>query len=171
MLKRRPLPTEFEGFYETYVNYIESTDICDFLFTQKASHISFYQSITEEQWLHRYAEDKWSIKDVLQHIIDAERVFVYRAMRISRNDQTELMGFDQDVFVDNANADQRSSQSLLAEYEQVRNASISLFANMTDEDCIRKGKASGFLFTPIGASYMIAGHDHHHMKIIKERYM
>ena len=171
MVKRRPTSDEFEGFYETYINYIESTEICDFLTKQNASHISFYQTLTEEQWLHRYAEDKWSIKDVLQHIIDAERVFMYRAMRVSRNDQTELAGFDQDVFVNNANADQRSSDSLLSEYKYVRHASISLFSNMSAEDCVRRGKASGFLFTPIGGAYMIAGHDHHHMKIIKERYL
>ncbi len=171
MLNRRPLATEFEGFYETYINYIESTDICGFLSTQYNEHVSFYQSLTEDQWLHRYAEGKWSIKDVLNHIIDTERVFSYRAMRICRNDKTELPGFDQDIFVENANADQRSSESLITEYVQVRQASIALFSNMSDEACTIEGNASGYIFTPIGASYMIAGHDHHHMKILEERYV
>lgn len=171
MLKRRPLASEFEGFYETYINNIESADICGFLSSQYATHVSFYQSLTEDQWMYRYAEGKWSIKDVLNHIIDSERVFSYRAMRISRNDKTELPGFDQDVFVEHAHADKRSSESLITEYVQVRQASIALFSNMSDEACTIVGNASGFLFTPIGVSYMIAGHDHHHMKIIEERYM
>jgi hypothetical protein len=171
MLKRRPLASEFEGFYETYINYIDSIDICGFLSNQYNEHVSFYQELTEEQWMYRYAEGKWSIKDVLNHIIDTERVFSYRAMRISRNDMTELPGFDQDVFVENAGADERSSESLITEYVQVRQASIALFSNMSDEACAILGKASGFIFTPIGGSYMIAGHDHHHMKILQERYV
>jgi len=171
MLKRRPLDTEFEGFCETYISRIQNEDICQVLRDQEASYGELYHAFTDEQWAYSYAQDKWTIKDVLLHIIDTERIFAYRALRISRGDSTPLPGFDQDVYAENAHANQRTGVSIIEEYHQVRKSTISLFSNMNDEDCIRKGNASNLLFTPIGTAYMIAGHENHHMAILKEKYL
>lgn len=171
MLKRRPLNTEFEGYSETYISRIQDTDICKVLREQETDFGGVYASLTDEQWDFRYAPEKWTIKDVILHIIDTERIFAYRALRISRGDATALPGFDQDPYVDHAFAAERSSQSLLEEYHSVRQSSIHLFTNMRDEDCIREGKASNLLATPIATAYMIAGHEDHHMAILKERYL
>jgi len=171
MLKRRPLESEFEGFFKRYIDKVEAEDICQVLADQLESSLSLYKSLTEEQWNFRYEPGKWSIKEVLLHIIDTERVFNYRAMRFSRGDTTALPGFDQDVFAKHANATSRSAQSLIDEYKATRQATILLFENMTDEDCVRKGIASDLLLTPIALAFMNAGHEIHHMEILKERYL
>ena len=171
MLKRRPLNTEFEGYSETYISRIQGTDICEVLAKQHTEYGGLYAKFTDEQWNFRYAPDKWTIKDVILHIIDTERIFAYRALRIGRGDQTALPGFDQDTYADHANATTRTGSSILEEYQIVRQSTIHLFANMSDEDCIREGKASQLLMTPLGTAYMIAGHEDHHMSILKERYL
>jgi len=161
MIKRRPLDSEFEGFFKRYIDKINEEDICHKLEVQLNEYITFYGSLTEEQWNYRYEPGKWSIKDVLLHIIDTERVF----------DTTALPGFDQNEFAKNANASSRSSRSLIEEYNIVRQSTLLLFQNMADENCIKIGTASDLLITPIALSYMIAGHDKHHMDILKERYI
>lgn len=171
MLKRRPQDTEFAGYCENYISRIQQEDICQVLKDQEANFGELYHSFTDEQWVFSYAPDKWTIKDVLLHIIDTERIFAYRALRISRGDATALPGFNQDVYADNAKATKRTGASLLEEYHQVRKSTISLFSNMSDEDCIREGNASKLLFTPLGTAYMIAGHENHHFAILKERYL
>lgn len=171
MLKRRPLESEYEGFCKTYIDKTEGDDICQMLTHQLNDNLTLYKSLTEEQWNHKYEQGKWSIKDILLHIIDTERVFDYRAMRISRGDSTALPGFDQDVFAKHAQAESRSSKSLVNEYDAMRRSTILLFENMSDEACIRKGQASNLLFTPIGLAFMNAGHENHHIEILKERYL
>lgn len=171
MLHRRPLETEFAGYCKGYIDRIQQNNICQVLKGQETNFGELYASFTEDQWNHRYAPDKWTIKDVLLHIIDTERIFAYRAMRISRGDETPLPGFDQDIYVDNAHAKKRSSASLLEEYHLVRQSTVNFFSNMSDEDCVREGNASTLLFTPIGTAYMIAGHEDHHVAVLKERYL
>lgn len=171
MLKRRPLESEFEGFFKRYIDKTEGDDICQLLSQQLKSSLSLYESLTEEQWKFKYEPGKWSIKEVLLHIIDTERVFDYRAMRFSRGDTTSLPGFDQEIFAQHANAESRTAKSLMDEYKVLRQSTILLFENMTDEDCVRKGMASDLMLTPIALAFMNAGHEIHHMEILKERYL
>lgn len=131
----------------------------------------FYNSIPTEKWNYAYAEGKWTVKEVLAHVIDSERVFQYRALRFARNDNTDLPGFDQDVFVAAKNTAHRTVASLLEEYEIVRKAGLLLFENLNNEEMARKGKANGFEIETNWIAYMIVGHEMHHVQILKERYL
>jgi uncharacterized damage-inducible protein DinB len=128
-------------------------------------------SLSEEQLTYRYAAGKWTIKEILAHIIDDERIYSYRALRFARNDHTELPGFDQDEYTLYAGAGQRSIDDLLQEFITVRNATISLFDSLDDAALTRAGVASGNIMSVRAAAYHIAGHELHHVNIIKERYL
>jgi hypothetical protein len=130
----------------------------------------FYRNIPAQKWDYAYAEGKWTIKQVLGHIIDSERVFQYRALCFSRNDQTDLPGFDQDVYVAADNASHRTPESLIDEYVHVRNAGLYLFENLSAEELLRSGLANGFNVQVNWIAYMITGHEMHHIEILKERY-
>lgn len=171
MLKRRPTEKEFAPYYGGYIAKVKGKDIIEILIAQKRSTIDLLKSIPDEKWNSTYDHGKWTIKEVISHIIDTERVFLYRAMRISRGDMTELPGFDQDLFVKNSNASERSAGSLIAEYLSARESTLFFFKYLSDEAAERKGTASGVVFTPIGTAFTIAGHENHHVQILKERYL
>lgn len=168
--KRRPSSNEYASFYGTYVGKVEGNDFLAKLKEQKASTISFLEKLPEEKWDYKYGEDKWSIKELLIHMIDTERIFSYRALRISRNDRTPIEGFEQDDYVPYSQAGQRSAASILAEYEAVRNSTIHLFQNFTDENMNRIGTASGASISVRALGFITTGHEVHHMQILKERY-
>ena len=132
---------------------------------------SFYTQIPAEKWEYAYAEGKWTLKEVLAHVIDSERVFQYRALRFSRNDKTDLPGFDQDLFVAAKNTEHRTVASLLEEYSIVRKSSLILFENLNEEELSRQGSANGFQVLVKWIAYMIVGHEMHHVTIVKERYL
>lgn len=133
--------------------------------------LTFYQSIPADKWNFAYAEGKWTIKEVLAHVIDSERVFQYRALRFGRNDNTELPGFDQDTFAAAKNSAHRTEESLLEEYQIVRQSSCVLFENFNEEELNRTGKANDFEIMVGWIAYMIVGHEMHHEQILKERYL
>ena len=124
-----------------------------------------------EKYLHRYAAGKWTIKETLVHISDDERIYAYRALRFARNDSTELPGFEQDDFARASNANARDLNDILDELATVRNATISLFNSFDEEALLRKGRADGKIMSVRAAAYHIAGHELHHMNIIKARYL
>ncbi len=128
-------------------------------------------SLPEETLLRRYAPAKWTIKEIVVHIIDDERIYAYRALRFARNDTTELPGFDQDSFARNANANDRPLESIFREYEAVRHSTISLFDGFDDNALLRAGTADGRIMSVRAAAYHIAGHELHHLNIIKTRYL
>jgi uncharacterized damage-inducible protein DinB len=130
----------------------------------------FILSLPEDKHHYRYAEGKWTIKEILVHIIDDERIYGYRALRFARNDKTELLGFEQDDYAVYSNANSRKTESILEEYESVRRATISLFKNLPDEAFSRNGTANNNLVTVRALIYHIAGHELHHMNIIKRNY-
>jgi len=171
MLKRRPTQEEFAPYYGTYINKVEGNDIISILEKNKRETEDFLLSIPDKRWNYTYASGKWTIKQVMGHLIDTERVFAYRAMRFARGDNSALPGFDQDLFVENSGANQRSIGTLISEFMVTRQASVFLFKNITDEQSILKGTASGVVWTPLGAAYATAGHEIHHMQLIKERYL
>jgi uncharacterized damage-inducible protein DinB len=129
------------------------------------------RSLDEQQLNYRYAEGKWTIKEILAHITDDERIYSYRALRFARNDKTELPGFDQDDYARYSGATQRSMDDLLQEFATVRHATISLFNSFDDEALRRVGVASGNVMSVRAAVYHIAGHELRHVNIIKERYL
>jgi uncharacterized damage-inducible protein DinB len=128
-------------------------------------------ALPEERLAFRYAEGKWTIKEILAHLIDDERIYAYRALRFARNDETELPGFEQDAYALHSGANTRTVKSLLKEFESVRRSTIALFDSLDDEALARSGVADGKRTTVRALAYHIAGHELRHMNIIKERYL
>jgi uncharacterized damage-inducible protein DinB len=129
------------------------------------------RSLHEDKLLYSYARDKWTIKEILLHLADDERIYAYRALRFARNDTTELPGFDQEHFARYSHANERSLKSLLQELETVRVATLSLYEYLPEKALIRAGIANGALMSVRAAAHHIAGHELKHINIIKERYL
>ncbi|HNG94432.1 MAG TPA: DinB family protein [Acidobacteriota bacterium] len=127
--------------------------------------------LPEETLLFRYAEGKWTIKEILAHIIDDERIYTYRALRFARNDKTELPGFEQDEYAAYSGANQRTIRDLLAEFAAVRASTIALFQSLDADALLRSGTANGNVMSVRAAAYHIAGHELRHLNIIRERYL
>ena len=161
---------EVPEFYRGYVRATGSGELVPLLLKTGDDFITFCRKLTEQQGLYKYAPDKWSIKDIILHLIDAERMFSYRAFRFARNDKTELFGFDQNDYVSEAGADSRSIHSLMSEFTNVRAASVDMFSSFSEEVRKRKGIASGVEFSVEVLGYIISGHVIHHMNVIQERY-
>jgi uncharacterized damage-inducible protein DinB len=132
---------------------------------------SFIESIPRDRLLLRYAEGKWTIKEILGHLIDDERIYSYRALRFARNDSTELPGFDQERYAEYSDANNREINDLLDEFTLVRQSTIALFKSLDDAAFMRSGVADGKRVTVRALSYHIAGHELRHMNIIRERYL
>ena len=128
-------------------------------------------SLTPEQTLYQYATGKWTSKEILLHIIDSERVFVYRTLRIARNDATPLAGYDQDPYVAASGANDRSMENLLEEYTHTRRSTLSFFSSLSGDAWMRRGTANNTPVTVRALAYIIAGHELHHLKIINEKYL
>jgi hypothetical protein len=166
------LKEEYAPFYANYValantkNSIESG-----LSAQLESTVSFFNLIPNDKLEFKYAEGKWTIKDILLHLIDAERIFTYRALRIARNDNTELSGFEENDYVKVANANGREMISIIEEYVSVRKATLTLFKSFSDNQLLRIGKASGCTVSVRAIGYIIQGHEKHHLSVINERYL
>ncbi len=170
MINRRPESNEYNPYYETYIGKVNGDNFIQNLKEQKYETLAVLSKLSDEDWNHKYAPEKWTVKEVMIHIMDTERIFAYRALRIGRNDLTPLPGFDQNIYVPYYNAAQRSGSSIMAEYESIRNSTISLFENLSDDDFGRLGEASGSPASSLALGYMIAGHEIHHVQILHERY-
>jgi uncharacterized damage-inducible protein DinB len=131
----------------------------------------FILSLSEEKLAYRYAEGKWTIKEILAHIVDDERIYTYRALRFARNDRTELPGFEQDDYAAHSGANERDVNDILKEFAAVRHATIALFEGLGEEALTRAGVASGNVMSVRAAAYHIAGHELRHVNIITERYL
>lgn len=162
---------EYNPYYGTYISKAKSPNIIEGLQESQKEFIDFVQAIPVEKLTYAYAEGKWTVAEVLQHVIDAERIFSYRALRFARNDKTPIMGFEQDDYVPNSNANNYSKDELVADFVSARNNSISLFRSFTDEMLLRIGEASGSPMSARAAGYILAGHQKHHFEVIKERYL
>lgn len=167
----RPAPGDCNPYFERYTNLVEDGNVVRILRLSSFEMIVFLENLSDEQWEHRYAPGKWSVKESLLHMIDTERIMAYRALRIARGDTTEMPGFDQDAYVPHSAADQRSPHSLIEEYQAVRNASVQLFKHMPVEAWDQKGSASGHGISVRALAYIIAGHELHHKKIFKTLYL
>jgi uncharacterized damage-inducible protein DinB len=171
-MKSNQLPdTEYAPFYAGYVSQLEDVNLIEELEISLHDFIKFVQNIPMDKFDYRYAEGKWTIKEIIQHLIDTERVFSYRAMRISRNDKTPLPGFEENDYVDNTNANERNLQGLLTEMALVRQSTIALFKSFSEEQLTRTGVASNSPVSVRAIGFITIGHQKHHQKIFQERYL
>ena len=166
-----PHVEEYPKYFDRYIKHIHEDDLLLALRRVHDDTIKFIQSIPEEKFEYRYAEGKWTIKQILNHLIDVERVFAYRALRFARLDRQPLSGFDENDYAAHANADNRSIEDLMREYNAVREATILLFKGFTEDMAGRKGIANNAEVSVRALGYMIAGHELHHMNVIRERYL
>ena len=171
IILKRPVPQSLSDYYKTYIDQVDGDDFLGVLRMSVVSTTSFLLSVPKDKWDYAYADGKWSLKEVLIHMIDTERIFAYRALRFARNDMEPLPGFDQDSYIPFCNASNRSTDSIIEEYQAVRSATIHLFENMDDEALDRQGTASGSPFSARAVGFVIAGHELHHLQVIREKYM
>lgn len=162
---------EYAPFYSQYIKALGEVDLNEVLETSLKDLITTLENLHEEKLTYRYAEGKWTIKELVQHIIDAERVLSYRALCFSRNDATELPGFDEDWYVTNSNGNERDIKDILKEFIHVRNATILMFRSFTPEMFTMVGVANNSNMSVRALGFIIAGHQMHHLKIIKEKYL
>lgn len=165
------LPNEYPEYFGKYIAQVANENLNEELEISLHRFIKFVQNIPMDKFDFRYAEGKWTIKEIIQHIIDTERIFAYRALRFSRNDSTHLPSFDENDYVDNTNANQRSLQDLLTEMAVVRQATLSLFKSFSSEQLLRIGTASNKQVSVRAIGFVIIGHQNHHQKIFEERYL
>ncbi|WP_422080322.1 DinB family protein [Ulvibacterium sp.] len=158
-------------FYKTYIDVLGEVELMDFLQRQLENFPQFINSIPDSKWHYAYEDQKWTVSEVLLHVIDAERVFQYRALRFARGDKTELPGFDQDLYVKYSGADRRSKESLIEEYRVVRRSSIALFSSLDRQRLSAKGTASDMSWSVAALGFVICGHQKHHRNVLRERYL
>ncbi len=166
----RPDRTEAADYYFTYIDQVPDGDICEILRAQSAGVLNLFELISEDQSLHRYAPGKWSIREVLSHLNDGERLFVFRAFWFARGFDTPLPSFDQDIAVAAAGADDRSWRSHVEEFRAVREATLTFFQTLPPDAWTRRGIASDNPFTVRALAYITAGHVAHHVRILREQY-
>lgn len=167
----RPQQDEYGTFFERYILNTTGDDVVKELERSAVPLQNFLNSILEEKGGHRYAPGKWTIRQLIQHMIDTERVFAYRAMCIARGEDQPLPGFDENTYADAAPADNRSLQGLVSEMMMLRQASIALFRHISPEALMTKGIASNNPISVNALGFLIVGHALHHKNILEERYL
>ncbi len=167
----RPQPGEYSPYHDNYISLVKDNDVLAALDNQRRQMVLLLSGRTEADGDLRYAPDKWSLKEVLGHINDTERIMSYRALRVSRADQTPIEGFEQDDYVRNAPFACRSLADLIEDYIAVRRATVSLFRNLDEPAWTRRGVANKNEVTVRALAYIIAGHELHHRRIIEEKYL
>ncbi len=166
----RPLATDYPHYFGLYAGLVPESDILRTLGEQAEATVKRLAPLCDEGTLLRYAPGKWSIKEIVGHLTDRERVFVYRAMSFARGDRTELPGVEEDPWVENADFDKVPLVDLIMEFRTVREATIRFFDNLGDGDYARRGRANGMAYGVNGVPWLIAGHERHHMAVLRERY-
>jgi hypothetical protein len=166
----KPKTDEYAQFYSGYISMVGEGPILTLLEDLKDSSYTLFTSLTDEQGNYAYAEGKWTIKELLGHMIDAERTFAYRILAFSRG-QEELPGFDENIYVENATFNNRSVIDLAKEFRATRAANLYLLRSLSDKQIAATGIANGSKVSVRALIYIMAGHELHHVKIIKERYL
>lgn len=167
----RPQPDEFPGFYQGYIGLVPEGDVVTYLRSQTREFSAFLKTLSETDLARSYAPEKWTVGEVIGHIIDTERVMAYRLLRFSRKDQTPLVGFEENDYVANSNHNLRTAESLTAELEALRQANIILIANLSEEQSLLTGVANNGVISVRALVYILAGHLRHHWNILNERYL
>ena len=166
----RPEPSEYDRVYQGYVSLVPETDILSVLEKQKDEVCERFQHLTPQRWDHRYAPDKWSVREVLGHVIDSERNFAYRALAFARGERQHLPGMDQEEWMAHASFGHTPPAELLEEFELVRKASVLLFCHLADEAWGRIGIAYERPVSVRALAWIMAGHVRHHLKVLHDRY-
>lgn len=167
----RPPKNAYGDYYKNYISLVEEDDLRSALKSSVERSKHFWSSLTEEQGGFRYAEGKWSIKELLQHIIDTERIFSYRALAFARGETTELPGYNENEYADNCRADARKLSDMVDELLNLRKSTIHLFTSLSEETLDLIGTASNSPLSARAAGFIIVGHEMHHLKVVKERYL
>jgi len=167
-----PSKEEYPEYAEMYMQWVKKDDtLLHQLEASLAATLALIEPLTKVELKYRYAPKKWSIKEVLVHIIDDERIYAYRALSFARNDLTELPGFEQEDYIEHADCEQRSITNILDEYKAVRAATITMFNGFSDTALLRIGTANGNRTSVRALGYHILGHELHHIRIIKNKYL
>lgn len=167
----RPKPDEHNAYYSMYIDRVPDGNIVDTLSRQIPETLAFLRAIPESKADHRYAPGKWSIKEIIGHLADGERVFQYRAWRFSRADDTPVPGFDENLYVANAPFSRLRMRDLIDDFEHLRRSSIYMFASMDEEAFARRGVANDHEISVRAIAYIMAGHETHHLQVMRERYL
>jgi len=167
----RPAATEHHPYFSRYIDQNVEDDVIAALENQITEALALLGAIPESKAGHRYAPEKWSIRQVVAHLIDSERVFAYRALRFARTDSTPLPGFDEAVYAPASGADRRTLADLTAEYECVRRANLHFFRGLDEAAWLRSGNANENPVSVRALAWIIAGHGRHHAQVLKERYL
>ncbi len=166
----KPKPEDYDAIYGGYISLIGDDDIIEVLIEQRKTSEKFLKTFTEKQGNYSYADGKWTLKEVLGHVIDTERIMAYRALAFARGEKQSLPGFEQDDYVAESNFKRRSLDDLINEFITVRESNIILFKSFDEEILNRRGMASESEVTVLALIYIIAGHEKHHMKFLREKY-
>lgn len=169
---KKPLENEFpkDKYFSFYIEQIDFQNVIEALMMQKELVINLYKNLSNEQQIYQYAPDKWTPQQILGHITDTERIFGYRALCIARGEKQSLPGFDENEYMDASHFNEQSFESLLEQYRLVRESSIALFSSFSEEVASRIGNANGHAVSARALVWMIAGHERHHLNVLKERY-
>ncbi len=163
---------EYNAYYKNYVELLQAdVELLEALQSGLDQSVAFYAALPREKWQHRYASGKWTILEILQHVMDTERIFAYRALCIGRGDQTALPGFEQDDYILPSRANERDLHDMLEEYKAIRKSTLSLFKSLDGESLASKGMASGSGLSARAAGFIICGHDLHHANVIQKYYL
>ena len=171
MEQRRPSSDEHAPAYARYIERVQENDIVEVLTVQQVEMGEFFADIPRDLAEHRYAPDKWSIKELIGHVADAERVFMYRALVFARGDTAELPGFEEGEYVAGAHSSRLALDAVVRDAWDVRSSTLSLLRNLPEEAWDRSGVASGFRVSVRALAYIVAGHMRHHAAILRERYL
>lgn len=165
-------PTEYSEFYKNYIAQVsDEYTLIEELEVSLHRLIKFVQDIPMDKFDYRYAEGKWTIRDILQHLLDAERIFAYRALRFARNDKTNLPGFEENDYANEANPGQRTIMQLLTELSALRHSTMLLFKTFSEKELLRSGTANNNAMSVRALGFVIIGHQNHHQRIFRERYL
>ncbi|MEP7074415.1 MAG: DinB family protein [Acidobacteriota bacterium] len=167
----KPEASEYGPYYEKYVSLVTEWDLLGVLEQQPAELDSLVGGLDEEKGKFAYAEGKWTVKEVISHVIDGERIFAYRVLRISRGDENPIEGFDQDGYIENSYANERTFRDLLDELSESRHANLRMLRNLREDGWKRMGTASGSPISVRGLGYIMAGHVRHHVNIFRNQYL
>ncbi|HEX8334917.1 MAG TPA: DinB family protein [Segetibacter sp.] len=167
----RPQPGSFPDFFQNYISKVKADNIAEAADRYGTSVVDFFKNIPAEKASYKYAEGKWSLKEMLLHLIDAERIFAYRALCIARKDQTPLPGFDENLYATNSKADNRNWDDLITEFEITRKSTDMLIKSFDEEQLQQQGITSNVPNTVNAICYVVYGHILHHVQIVKERYL
>jgi hypothetical protein len=166
----RPDLSRVPAYYHNYINKVAQDDLSNALQQHQGTLTAFLETLPADKWNYRYAEGKWSVKELMQHIIDAERIFAYRALTFARKDKTPLPGFEENDYAAASEADRREPYSLLTELKTVQAATLTLFDSFSPEQLDAEGMANGKPVYVAAIGFIMAGHALHHLDVLKERY-